>query len=188
MTFGATLTPRVKSLSILAENAGAQPRTLKRSRSFRADFGFRFKICHQCGVENDVTARDCEKCGATLIDADAKLKQARLSKNFHVLTPDSITFEERKDKNNNPYLEIKYYDYDAQHVSEAHFFSNASSIKKFNINFLRSHLKRPEMAIEIRTPRDAIQLQNLFRLPAFVIARKQDRFWKITEKVFAEEL
>ena len=35
---------------------------------------------------------------------------------------------------------------------------------------------------------DVIKYQRLFRLPAFVIARKQERWWKITEKVFAEEL
>jgi DNA repair protein RadD len=151
-------------------------------------FRFRFKICHSCGSENDVTARECEKCKATLIDADAKLKQAKLSKNFHVLTPDRITFEARTDKNSNPYLEIRYYDYDAEYVSEAHFFNTPSAIKKFNINFLRSHLRRPELAVELESPQEVIRYQKLFRLPAFVIARKQDKFWKITEKVFAEEL
>lgn len=151
-------------------------------------FRFRLKLCHSCGAENDITAKACEKCDATLIDADAKLKQAKLSKNSHVLTPDRITFDERKDKNSNSYLEIRYYDYDAQYVSEAHFFSNPSSIKKFNINFLRSHLKRPELAVDIKTPDDVIKNQHLFRLPAFVIARKQEKFWKITEKVFSEEL
>jgi len=151
-------------------------------------FRFRLKLCHACGAENDITARDCEKCKAVLIDADAKLKQAKLSKNAHVLTPDRITFDERKDKNSNPYVEIRYYDFDAQYVSEVHFFNNASSIKKFNINFLRSHLKRPELAVTIKTPQDMLSHQNLFRLPSFVIARKQDKFWKITEKVFAEEL
>ncbi len=151
-------------------------------------FRFRLKLCQSCGAENDVTARSCEKCAAALVDAEAKLKQAKLSKNAHVLTPDRITFEERKDKNGNPYLEIRYFDYDAQYVSEAHFFGNPSSIKKFNINFLRSHLKRPELAAEFKNPMDVVKYQALFRLPAFVIARKQDRWWKITEKVFAEEL
>lgn len=151
-------------------------------------FRFRFKLCHGCGAENDVTAKSCEKCDTTLIDADAKLKQAKLSKNSHVLTPDHVTFEERKDKNSNPYLEIRYYDFDAEYVSEAHFFNNPSSIKKFNINFLRSHLKRPELAIEITSPSEVIKSQKLFRMPSFVIVRKQDKFWKITEKVFAEEL
>jgi DNA repair protein RadD len=151
-------------------------------------YRFRLKICHVCGAENDVTARDCEKCNAVLIDADAKLKQAKLSKNSHVLTPERITFEERFDRNSNPYIEIRYYDYDANYVSEAHFFNDASSIKKFNINFLRSHLKRPEIAVTIKNPQDILKYKNLFRLPSFVIARKQDKFWKITEKVFAEEL
>lgn len=151
-------------------------------------YRFRFKLCHACGEENDITARDCEKCQATLIDADSKLKQAKLSKNAHVLTPEKVTFEERLDKNSNPYLEVRYYDCDAQYVSEAHFFSNPSSIKKFNINFLRSHLKRPELAAHITGPQDVVKYQKLLRLPSFVIARKQEKFWKITEKVFSEEL
>lgn len=151
-------------------------------------FRFRSKLCPSCGSENDVTARECEKCEATLIDADAKLKQAKLSKNAHVLTPDRITFDERKDKNSNPYLEIRYYDWDSKYLSEAHFFNNSSALKKFNINFLRSHLRRPELADEFKTPADVVKYQKLFRLPSFVIARKQDKFWKITEKVFAEEL
>lgn len=165
--------------------ATQDPKTLEITR---CGFRFRLKLCPGCGAENDVTARACEKCDATLVDAEAKLKQARLSKNAHVLTPDQITFEERLDKNSRPYLEIRYFDYDSRYVSEAHFFSNESSIKKFNINFLRSHLKRPELAFEFRNPADVIRYQKLFRLPAFVIARKQEKYWKITEKVFAEEL
>lgn len=151
-------------------------------------YRFRSKICHACGAENDITAKACENCKAVLIDADAKLKQAKLSKNAHVMAPDRITFEERRDKNSNPYLEVRYYDYDSNYVSEAHFFNHPSSLKKFNINFLRSHLRRPELAMELKTPADAVKYQKLFRLPAFVIARKQDKYWKITEKVFAEEL
>jgi DNA repair protein RadD len=151
-------------------------------------YRFRLKLCHSCSAENDITAKVCEKCGVELIDSEAKLKQAKLSKNFHVLTPSSVTFEMRTDKNQNPYLEVRYYDHDAHYVSEAHFFSNPTSIKKFNINFLRSHLRRPELAPEFQSPADVVKYQRLFRLPSFVIARKQDKFWKITEKVFAEEL
>ena len=45
-----------------------------------------------------------------------------------------------------------------------------------------------ELAGEFATVHDVIKYQKLFRLLSFVIARKQDKFWKITEKVFAEEL
>jgi DNA repair protein RadD len=151
-------------------------------------YRFRFKLCHSCGSENDITARACVKCHETLIDADSKLKQAKLSKNAHVMTPDRVTLTERLDKNSQPYLEVRYYDNDAQYLSEAHFFGNPSSIKKFNINFLRSHLKRPELTIEIKSPEDVIKNQKFLRMPSFVIARKQEKFWKITEKIFSEEL
>jgi DNA repair protein RadD len=151
-------------------------------------FRFRLKLCHSCGAENDLTARCCERCSTALVDADAKLKQAKLSKNAHVLTPERITFDEKLDKNSNPYLEIRYYDYDGKYISEHHFFSNPIALKRFNVNFLRSHLKRPELAYGFASAKDVVKYQVLFRLPAFVIARKQDKFWKVTEKVFAEEL
>lgn len=151
-------------------------------------FRFRFKLCPSCGTENDITARECEKCKLTLIDADAKLKQARLSKNSVILTPDHINFEIKKDKNNNQYLEIKYYDCDAQSLSEYHYLNNPTALKKFNINFLRSHLKRPELRSDVKTPQDVFDMRSLLRMPAYLIARKQDKFWKITEKIFIEEL
>ncbi|XGC80659.1 DEAD/DEAH box helicase [Bdellovibrio bacteriovorus] len=151
-------------------------------------FRFRFKLCHSCNSENDIAAKECEKCEAVLIDAEAKLKQAKLSKNAHVMTPDRITFEERKDKNSNPFLEIRYYDLESNYLSEVHFFNNSSAIKKFNINFLRTHLRQPELAVDLVSPQQVIRFQKLFRAPSYIIARKQDKFWRVTEKIFAEEL
>lgn len=153
----------------------------------KCGFLFRFKVCSQCGEQNDVTARECKHCKAILIDPDAKLKQARLSKNAHVLKPDSMEFLERQDKKGNPFLEIRYYDYDAKYLSEFHYLNNPTSIKKFNINFLRSHWRRPEMAVDFDTPELVVRYQKLLRTPSFVIARKQDKFWKITEKIFTED-
>ena len=85
-------------------------------------------------------------------------------------------------------MQVKYYDYDAQFLSEMHYLNNSISQKKFTINFLRSHLRRPEQPVQIRSVEEAIQLQPQLRMPAFVIARKQGKFWKITEKIFSEEL
>ena len=151
-------------------------------------YRFRFKICTQCSAENDISARDCSNCGCELIDPDTKLKQARLSKDAHVLTPDSIEMLERVDKKGTPYLQVKYYDYDAQFVAEMHYLNNPTSLKKFSINFLRSHLRKPELQVDISSASDAVKLRAQLRMPSFVIARKQGKFWKITEKIFSEEL
>jgi DNA repair protein RadD len=100
----------------LDENVEARLKIRNTFQVIPCGYRFRSKVCHNCGCENDITARACEKCDATLIDADAKLKQAKLSKNAHIMTPDKITFEEREDKNSNPYLEIRYYDLDAEYI------------------------------------------------------------------------
>lgn len=151
-------------------------------------YRFRFKICHACGEENDITARECHHCEAILIDADSKLKEAKLSKNLHVLTPDSVDLEEKVDRNGNPYLDVRYYDYDSNYFTEIHYLNNETSLKKFNINFLRSHLKKPELSMAIRDIDDVLDHSEYLRKPKFVIARKQGKFWKITEKIFSEEL
>ena len=151
-------------------------------------YRFRFKLCNKCSCQDDITARECEKCGNVLIDADAKLKQARLSKDAHVMKPDSIEMLERSDKNGKPFLEIKYYDFDAEYLAEYHYLNNQTSLKKFNINFLRSHMKKPEMRLDIKSVGQVVNAQKHFRMPSYVIARKQGKFWKITEKIFVEEL
>lgn len=151
-------------------------------------YRFRFKLCTQCSAQNDVTARECSSCGSVLIDPDEKLKQAKLSKDAHVLTPDSIEMLERFDKNGTPYLQVKYYDYDAQFLAEMHYLNNQTSLKKFNINFLRSHMRKPELRLNISSVSEVIAMQSQFRMPSFVIARKQGKFWKVTEKIFSEEL
>ncbi len=151
-------------------------------------YRFRFKICNHCSAENDITARDCSRCGSVLIDPDEKLKQAKLSKDAHVLTPDSIEMLERFDKNGTPYLQVKYYDYDANFLAEMHYLNNQTSLKKFNINFLRSHMRKPELKLNISSVSEVVHIQSQLRMPAFVIARKQGKFWKITEKIFSEEL
>jgi len=152
------------------------------------NYRFRFKICEDCGAENDITARECCECESVLIDADSKLKQAKLSKNAHVLKPDTIKLDKRNDKNGNPFLEVKYYDYDSKFLAEYHYLNNKTSLKKFNINFLRSHMRKPELEFEITNIDQLIKYQRLLRMPSFVIARKQGNFWKITEKIFAEQL
>jgi DNA repair protein RadD len=151
-------------------------------------YRFRLKICHACGAENDITAKNCQTCTSTLIDADTKLKQAKLSKDTHILRPDSVELSQQEDKEGNEYLEVKYYDFDAQDLSEEHYLNDQIDITRFNINFLRAHLRRPELFEYFNGSQDVITHQALFRMPSYVIARKQGKKWRITEKIFGEEL
>jgi DNA repair protein RadD len=49
-------------------------------------------------------------------------------------------------------------------------------------------MRRPELAPAIQNINDVIRFQKLLRMPSYIIARKQDYFWRITEKIFVEDL
>ncbi len=147
-------------------------------------FRFRFKICDQCGSENDISARNCQKCQHILVDTDQKLKEAMSLKDAHVLRVDSVQYEKTKDKKSQDRLEIKYFDADANVLKEYYYLNSTESLTAFYFNFIRMHNRRPEIKINIQSPDDFLAQQHLFRIPIFVIARKQKFFWTIREKIF----
>lgn len=147
-------------------------------------FKYRYRTCESCGAENEISASLCLQCGFTLVDNETKLKEASLLKDAHVMRPDMMTLEKKTDKNGKDRLEIRYYDLDAQHLSEIFFFDNINDEKVFYYNFVRMHNKLPENDLKISSIDEAIKNKNKFRLPLFIIARKQKHFWKIREKIF----
>jgi len=147
-------------------------------------YRFRFKICDGCGSENDITARECNKCGIAFVDPDTKLKQARLMKDAHVMQPDSMYFEKTEDKKGKPRLEVKYYDLDGQFLREFFSLQSEDDCKKFFYNFARMHTKTPGRAMSFRSIEEVIERHTEFMVPAYVIARKQKYFWRVQEKIF----
>jgi DNA repair protein RadD len=147
-------------------------------------FKYRFKPCDRCGEENDLDAERCARCSNRFVDDQAKLKEALAMKDAHVMRPDSMTFEKRRDKKGSERLEIRYYDLNAQSLSEVYFFNTPQDSKVFHYNFARMHHRLPGQRLKIESIEDAINHQSVFRLPLFIIARKQEKYWKIREKVF----
>lgn len=147
-------------------------------------FRYRFKLCDRCGAECDIAARECPSCTHLLVDIDAKLKEAMGSKNTHVMRPDSMMFEKKVDSKGIERLEIKYYDLDAEYLSEIFFFNGENDSKVFFYNFFRMHARLPEKVESFKTIEDVISYKNNFRLPMYIIARKQGQYWKIREKIF----
>jgi DNA repair protein RadD len=150
-------------------------------------FRFRFKICDKCGAENDTSARVCTECAHLLIDTDKKLKEAMSLKDAHVLKVDSFTFEKTHDKGGRDRLEIRYYDADANKLTEYFYLNSHESQKAFYFNFVRMHNRRPEIRLEFKSVDEVLRSVQKFRMPAFVIARKQKHFWNVREKIFETE-
>lgn len=158
--------------------------TLDTDEIIPCGFRYRYKNCDRCGAENDISARSCADCGHLLVDDDVKLQQAMALKDAHVLRPDNMVLEKRIDKSGRERLEIRYYDLDAQYLSEVFFFENEHDAKVFHYNFARMHNKLPERELEIRSIDEAIGCSARFRVPMFVIARKQKEYWRVREKIF----
>ncbi|MDO9183256.1 MAG: DEAD/DEAH box helicase [Bacteriovorax sp.] len=147
-------------------------------------YRFRFKRCDQCGHENDIAARSCQKCEHLLVDNDKKLKEAMSLKDAHVMRVETMTIKLGKDKKGNERIEVSYYDVDAESLNEYFYLNSSESLQAFYFNFTRMHKRIPERNIIIGSAEDVIKNRDCFRIPMFVIARKQSYFWEIREKIF----
>lgn len=147
-------------------------------------FRYRFKDCESCGTQNDIDAPHCTSCQEIFVDDETKLKAATAAKDTHVMRPDTMLFERKVDGKGVERLEIRYYDLDAQHLTETFFFDEPSSSQVFYYNFIRMHHKNPGVPIAVTSVSEALRHQTLFRIPLFIIARKQKGYWKVREKVF----
>ena len=147
-------------------------------------FRFRFKRCDKCGEENDIAARICNACDHLLVDNDTKLKEAMSLKDAHVMHVDSMQLQKSRDKKGGDRLEIHYYDADANVLKEYFYLNSNESRRAFYFNFVRMHNRLPERALSIQSVEQAIATQVHFRVPAFVIARKEKYYWTIREKIF----
>ena len=49
---------------------------------YRCTHYFKYRECHKCGIENDITARKCKKCSEILIDPNDKLSIGEEQKIF----------------------------------------------------------------------------------------------------------
>jgi DNA repair protein RadD len=150
----------------------------------RCGYRFRFKRCDQCGEENDIAARVCTQCQHLLVDNDKKLKDAMSLKDAHIMKPDTMTFTTSYDKGGKERVEVRYYDYDGEYLTEMFYLNSPEDARAFYFNFTRMHNRLPEQKLSINNASDVLKNQSRFRLPMYVIARKQKYYWEIREKIF----
>ncbi|WP_447895168.1 DEAD/DEAH box helicase [Vreelandella sp. GE22] len=153
-------------------------------RRQQCDFRFRFKVCEQCGAENDIAARRCNGCQTLLVDADDKLKDALKLKDAKVLRVSGMQVEATTNGRGLPRLKATYFDEDGLSLSEWFALETAGQRHAFYQRFLREHLRAPGIEWKPATAEEvAVDAQRL-RRPDFVVGRKVGRHWQIREKLF----
>ena len=153
-------------------------------RRRQCDFRFRFKVCDECGAENDIAARRCHGCERLLVDADDKLKDALKLKDAKVLRVSGMQLEATTNGRGLPRLKVTYYDEDGASLSEWFALETSAQRRAFYAAFLRTHLRAPGTAWQPATPGDVVSEQQRLRHPDFVVGRKVGRHFKIRDKLF----
>ncbi|HHX8653326.1 TPA: DEAD/DEAH box helicase family protein [Vibrio diabolicus] len=156
-------------------------------------YRFRAKYCGECGADNDIAARICHECDATLVDPDKKLKEALNLKDALIFECTEMDLSVFKSSDGKSQLKVTYSGEPHQGEGNAlvHEFWSLSTKKQkqtFKDQFVRPHLADKHRPFEEASPTRVVANQHRFRLPQFVIARKSGRFWKLRDKIFEDEL
>ncbi|MBE4242389.1 DEAD/DEAH box helicase [Vibrio parahaemolyticus] len=156
-------------------------------------YRFRAKYCGECGADNDIAARICHECDATLVDSDKKLKEALNLKDALIFECTEMDLSVFKSNDGKSQLKVTYSGepYQGEGHALVHEFWSLNTKKQkqtFKDQFVRPHLADKHRPFEEASPTRVVANQHRFRLPQFVIARKSGRFWKLREKIFEDEL
>ncbi|EPW6434798.1 DEAD/DEAH box helicase family protein [Vibrio parahaemolyticus] len=156
-------------------------------------YRFRAKYCGECGADNDIAARICHECDATLVDPDKKLKEALNLKDALIFECTEMDLSVFKSNDGNSQLKVTYSGepYQGEGHALVHEFWSLNTKKQkqtFKDQFVRPHLADKHRPFEEASPTRVVANQHRFRLPQFVIARKSGRFWKLRDKIFEDEL
>ncbi|MCG6657604.1 DEAD/DEAH box helicase [Halomonas campisalis] len=150
----------------------------------QCSFRFRFKVCGDCGAENDIAARRCHGCDTLLVDADDKLKEALRLKDARVLRVAGMQLEATVNGRGLPRLKVTYHDEDGETLAEWFALETPPQRAAFAAVFLRDHLRAPGVPFRPTTPEAVIAERRRLRHPDFVVGRKVGRHWRVREKLF----
>ncbi|WP_110685980.1 DEAD/DEAH box helicase [Salinicola aestuarinus] len=155
-----------------------------RERRQQCTFRFRFKVCEQCGGENDIAARACGHCGERLVDPDDKLRDALKLRHAKVLRVSGMELQATTNGRGVPRLKVIYHDEDGETLEEWFGLETPAQQHVFERVFLRQHLRAPGSGWRPVSAEEATREADRLRAPDFVIARRTGRHWRIGDKLF----
>lgn len=156
----------------------------------QCDYRFRFKVCPECGAENDIAARRCHQCDHVMVDPDDMLKAALKLKDALVLRCSGMDLTSGSDEKGE-WLKITYHDEDGADVSERFRLQTPAQRQVFMLQFLRVHQRAPGILLLWQNAQDILHQQAALRPPDFVVARRRGKkgqgYWQVREKLFDYE-
>ncbi|GHC15887.1 ATP-dependent helicase [Kushneria pakistanensis] len=159
----------------------------EQGRQVQCDFRFRYKVCEQCGTQNDIAARRCHHCQELLIDADDKLRDALKLKDARVLRVSGMMLEESTNGRGLARLKVTYVDEDGATLSEWYALETPAQRTAFYHAWLKLHLRAPGSDWQPTTIDEVIASRERLRHPDFVVGRKVGRYWQVRERLFDYE-
>lgn len=151
----------------------------------RCDFRFKAKYCLECGTEHDIAARQCRQCGVDLVDPEKKLKEALGLKDALIFAPHQMLFS-RHQTDKGTSLKVSYIGAEGEQIHEFWPLKTPAQKKAFATKFVPSHLNDRFAPFTASTIDAVIAQQHRLQAPAIVIARKEGRFWRLRDKLFAQ--
>lgn len=108
-------------------------------------YQFRAKYCGECGADNDIAARICHECDATLVDPDKKLKEALNLKDALIFECTEMDLSVFKSNDGKSQLKVTYSGepYQGEGHALVHEFWSLNTKKQkqnFKDQFVRPHL------------------------------------------------
>lgn len=173
--------PQARGAASGAENRDASSGAGKKRQ---CDFRFRFKVCGDCGAENDIAARRCHGCQTLLVDADDKLKEALRLRDARVLRVAGMQLEATVNGRGLARLKVTYHDEDGATLAEWFALETPAQRGAFAAVFLRDHLRAPGVPFRPTTPEEVVAERRRLRHPDFVVGRRVGRHWQVREKLF----
>ncbi|MFA0698126.1 ATP-dependent helicase, partial [Vibrio sp. 10N.222.49.C9] len=98
-----------------------------------------------------------------------------------------LEFSVIKDSKGKNFLRVVYLGESGNKVGLNFYLNTPAQKKSFYSQFVKLHLADKHQEFDGLSPTKVVNQQHRFRLPKFVIARKEGRFWKLRDVIFDNE-
>lgn len=147
-------------------------------------YRFRAKICEMCGADNDIAARRCRQCEHVLVDPDKKLREALQLKDAMIMKCTDMRLQPGKNKFGKAQLKVTYIGDDGAQLNEYWQLATKTQKNEFLNKFISPHLQDRHRPFTDCAPTKVTKSAHRLRFPEVIIARKNGRFWRISDKLF----